>query len=48
MLRGAAAQSAGMVDGVKSYDAVIAHMKRNAKPARNALRAAQNELEILG
>lgn len=37
-----------MVDGVNTFDEVIKKMQRNAKPARSSLKAAQNDLKILG
>ncbi len=47
-----AALAENMIDGVLTYDDVLRKMQRNAraatKPARSALKAAQNELEILG
>lgn len=37
-----------MVDGIHTFDDVIKKMQRSAKPARSALKAAQNDLKILG
>lgn len=51
MLRGTAAQAAGMVDGVATVDEVIRKMQRSArqpaKQGRSALLAARNELALL-
>lgn len=46
-----AAKEQGMVDGVMTFDQVVAHMQRTmraAAPARSALAAARMELDLLG
>lgn len=42
------AKAEGMIDDVLTFDQVIRRVQRAGKPARNALAAARNELEILG
>ena len=50
MLRGDAALANQMVDGVATFDDVVKKMQRNAKASsgRSALRAARNELSLIG
>ena len=48
MLGAADAMSAGMVDGVMTFDQVVKKMQAASKPNRSALKAAQNRLAILG
>jgi signal peptide peptidase SppA len=49
MMRCDAAMSAKMVDGIDTIDGVIKRMQKNAKMNnRNALRAARNELNLIG
>lgn len=46
-----AAKEQGMVDGVMTFDQVVAHMQRSlraAAPGRSALAAARMELDLLG
>jgi signal peptide peptidase SppA len=37
-----------MIDGVMTFDDVVKRMQRNSRASRSALKAAQNELAILG
>lgn len=48
MLGASDALSAGMVDGVMTFDALVKKMQAASKPQRSALKAAQNRLAILG
>ena len=51
MLRGDAAVANKMVDGVATFDEVVKKMQRGAKSTasnRSALRAARNELQLIG
>jgi signal peptide peptidase SppA len=48
MLGASDALSAGMVDGVMTFDQVVKKMQAASKPNRSALKSAQNRLSILG